>query len=291
MKEVKGNLILLFTALVWGVAFVFQSLGMDHMGPFSYQCLRSAIGAIALIPLVIWRIGKIRKERKDFPVKELIKSGILCGIVFTAASTLQQIGIQYTTVGKAGFLTALYILIVPVIQIFFGKKPGLKLWISIILGLAGLYLLSNAGDMSIGKGEIFIILCALVFSIHIFLIDHYSKKTDAILLSFIQVVFCAIVLSFMTVKEGTTLEDIKSGIIPLLYGGIMSVGAGYTLQMIGQSLTKPAIGSLIMSLESVFSMLAGLLFLSQIPSDREIFGAVLMFAAIVLAQLPEKRTE
>ena len=279
------------TAFIWGTAFVAQSMGMDYLGPFTFNGVRSIIGGIALLPCIALlnkmngASGKSEESRKD-----LIVGGSACGILLFAASSLQQVGIQYTTAGKAGFITAFYIVIVPVLGIFLKKKIGWKVWVAVALALAGLYFLCITEEFAVGKGDILIFLCALVFSLHILVIDYFAPRTDGVKMSCIQFFVCGLVsLPFMLVLETPRIGAMLDGIIPLLYAGVLSCGVAYTLQIVGQKNVNPAVASLILSLESCFSVLAGWLVLGERLSVREASGCALMFVAIILAQLPDKK--
>lgn len=301
--KTKNAILLVVTAFIWGTAFVAQSVGMDYLGPFTFNGVRSLIGGIALLPC-IWLLGRINgknetekrdggESREKFAPsgrKDLAVGGIACGMMLFGASSLQQIGIQYTTAGKAGFITAFYIVIVPVLGIFLRKKIGWKVWFAVAVALAGLYFLCITERFTIGKGDILIFLCALVFSLHILVIDYFSPKVDGVKMSCIQFFVCGIAsLPFMFALETPKIGAMIAGWMPLLYAGVLSCGVAYTLQIIGQKNVNPAIASLILSLESCFSVLAGWLVLGERLSVRESAGCVLMFAAIILAQLPEKK--
>lgn len=293
MMRPKNAIMLLLTAFIWGTAFVAQSVGMDYLGPFTFNGVRSLIGGVALLPC-IWLLRMLNKKEDEQKVqrekKDLIQGGIACGLLLFAASSLQQIGIQYTSAGKSGFITAFYIVIVPVLGIFLHKKIGWKVWIAVLLALAGLYFLCITEKFTIGKGDILIFLCALVFSLHIMVIDYFSPKVDGVKMSCIQFFVCGIVsIPFMFVLETPNVTDIVAGWMPLLYAGVLSCGVAYTLQIIGQKNVNPAIASLILSLESCFSVLAGWAVLGEHLSARESVGCILMFVAIILAQLPDKK--
>ena len=269
--KTKNAILLVITAFIWGTAFVAQSVGMDYLGPFTFNGVRSLIGGIALLPC-IWFLERINgknetgkkdggeNEAKSVPSgrKDLMAGGIACGMMLFGASSLQQIGIQYTTAGKAGFITAFYIVIVPVLGIFLRKKIGWKVWSAVAVALAGLYFLCITERFTIGKGDILIFLCALVFSLHILVIDYFSPKVDGVKMSCIQFFVCGIAsLPFMFALETPKIEAMIAGWMPLLYAGVLSCGVAYTLQIIGQKNVNPAVASLILSLESCFSVLAG----------------------------------
>lgn len=294
----KGNLMLVLTALIWGTAFVAQSVGMDFVGPYTFLFARNIIAGVFLIPCIFFlnkigaknnnkkiRNSSIRDEKGN--KKSLIIGGVLCGIVLFVASALQQIGIVYTTVGKAGFITALYIIIVPILGIFFKKKVQGQVWISVVIAIIGLYLLCINENLSINKGDFLIFLCSIIFSIHILVIDHFSPIVDGVKMSCIQFFVCGI-LSFipMVLFENPQIINILNAYSPILYAGIMSSGVAYTLQIVGQKYTSPVLASLILSLESVFAALSGWVILKEVFSGKEIIGCILVFSAIIIAQLP-----
>ncbi len=285
MKNMKGNLMLTLTAFIWGTAFVAQTTGLEHIGPLTFNGVRSFLGALALLPVILF----LSKRKKDtHSRRDLLVGGIVCGLVFTAASTLQQIGMQYTEPGKAGFITALYIVIVPIIEAFMGKKLQKNTVFAVILSLIGMYLLCITEGFSISKGDFLILLCAIFFSFHILVIDKYSPRVDGVKLSAFQflvagIICCSLSIPFETQDFHKMLDASGS----LLYTGIMSSGVAYTLQIIGQKYTSPVLATIIMSLESVFAALAGWVILKDVMTVREIIGALLMFIAIISAQLPE----
>ena len=290
---------LLLTAVIWGVAFVAQSVGMDYVGPFTFNFVRCMIGGVVLIPCIFLldRLnGKDRKKEQKISRaqaaerKTLLTGGICCGVALCVASNLQQFGIKYTTVGKAGFITALYIVLVPLIGIFLKKTAGIRIWFSVLLAVGGLYLLCITEEFSIGTGDFLVLLCAFVFAVHILVIDYFSPKVDGVRMSCIQFFVCGILSgAAMLITEKPDLTAIFQAWMPILYAGVMSCGVAYTLQIVGQKGMDPTVASLILSLESVVSVLAGWLLLGQKLSQRELFGCVLMFGAIILAQLPDKK--
>lgn len=288
--RLKNGLMLFLTAFIWGTAFVAQSVGMDYLGPFTFNGIRSMIGGAALLPC-IWIIQKMNgKPDGTESKKDLITGGIACGILLFAASSLQQIGIQYTTAGKAGFITAFYIVIVPVLGILLHKKTGWKIWLAVVLAIVGLYFLCMTESFSIDKGDILVFLCALVFAVHILVIDHFAPKVNGVKMSCMQFFVCGILsIPFMFTIETPTFTAVTGAWMPLLYAGVLSCGVAYTLQILGQKNVNPAVASLILSLESCFSVLAGWVVLGEKLSVRESVGCAFMFAAIILAQLPEKK--
>ena len=289
-EQIKGSLLLFLAAIIWGVAFVAQSVGMDYVGPFTFNCVRTLIGGLVLIPCIVFlNRGKVKKKTDFTEKKRLLLGGICCGVALTTGSTLQQFGIMYTTVGKAGFITAFYIIIVPILGLFLGKKCGLSVWISVVIALAGLYFLCITDGFSIGKGDIYVFLGAIAFSIHILVIDYFTQFNDGVKMSCIQFFVCGILCFVpMMLIEHPEISMILLAWKPILYAGVMSCGVAYTLQIVGQKNMNPTVASLILSLESVTSVIAGFLVLHQNLSYRELIGCGLMFVAIVLAQLPQK---
>lgn len=289
----RQSLLLFLTATIWGVAFVAQSIGMDYVEPFTFNAVRNLIGAIVLLPCIglLNRLnGKDNGAAGEPQKKTLIIGGISCGALLFVASNLQQFGIQYTTVGKAGFITAMYIVLVPVFGIFLHKKAGLKIWAAVALAVAGLYLLCMTdGSFSLQMGDLLVLACAVAFSFHILVIDYFSPKVDGVKLSCIQFFTCAVLSAIgMLLFEEPKLSQILAAWVPILYAGVMSCGVAYTLQIIGQKGMNPTVASLILSLESVVSLLAGWVILGQKLSNRELAGCALAFAAIILVQLPSK---
>lgn len=290
--KLKNALLLALTAFIWGTAFVAQSVGMEYIGPFTFNGVRSIIGAITLVPCILIQKKsgrKIIEEGSNW--KDLIAGGLLCGALLFVASSLQQIGIKYTSAGKAGFITSCYIVIVPLIGIFMKKTSGWKTWAAVVLALAGLYCLCITDGFTVGKGDIFIFLCAMAFSAHILVIDYFSPRVNGIVLSCIQFLVCGVAsIPCMFVFEPPDMAAIISAWMPVLYAGVLSCGVAYTLQIIGQRNVNPTIASLILSLESCFSVLAGWVILHEKLSVKESIGCVLMFMAIILAQLPNKKS-
>lgn len=293
--KTKNAFMLVLTAFIWGTAFVAQSMGMDYLGPFTFNGVRSLIGGAALLPCIAFLKllnGKNTAAFINGNRKDLLIGGIACGLLLFAATSLQQIGIQYTTAGKAGFITAFYIVIVPVLGIFLRKRIGWKVWIAVVIALFGLYFLCITEHFTVGKGDILIFVCALIFSLHILVIDRFSPKVDGVKMSCIQFFVCGIAsMPFMFVLETPRFGAMLEGWMPLMYAGVLSCGVAYTLQIIGQKNVNPAVASLILSLESCFSVLAGWIVLGERLSRREFAGCVLMFVAIILAQLPEKERQ
>lgn len=303
--KIRNSLLLLLVATIWGLGVVAQSVGMEYVGVFTFTSVRSWMAAIVLLPCIWLLDRKKQKERRTSKnrglkgwfkeQKELLLGGICCGLFLTIASSLQQIGVQYTSVGKAGFITVFYIIIVPILGLFFRKRCAPTVWIGVLFALAGLYFLCITGEAAAGepliqKGDFYVFLCALAFSGHILCVDYFSEKADAVKIACIQFFTCGIITAFpMFLLEEPSVQTIFAAWKPVLYAGILSSGVGYTLQIVGQRGINPTVASLIMSLESVVSVIGGLLILGQKLTDRELFGCVLMFIAVILAQLPDKR--
>ncbi len=298
-KALRAGLLAL-AALIWGTAFVAQSMGMEYIGPCAFNAARSFVGSIALLPVIFagdrLRRGAGEAERRAnaWGNPALLRGGLLCGLFLAAASLLQQAGLQSTGAGKAGFLTSLYIVMVPVLGIFLGRRGGKKIWLAVALALAGAYFLSVTGGMGnwgMGLGDGMVLVSAVFFSFHILVIDRFSPQVDCIKLSCLQFLVAGLASAVLAVAlEGATFrwEGLLASWGPLLYTGVMSSGVAYTLQIIGQRGLEPAAASLIMSLESVFAALSGWLVLHQPLSGRELLGCVLVFGGVVLAQLPAR---
>lgn len=287
----RSSLLLFMTAVIWGVAFVAQSAGMDYVGPFTFNAVRSLIGSVVLIPC-IFLLNRGKPVNKTQSRRDLVIGGMLCGIFLAAASSFQQFGILYTSVGKAGFITALYILLVPLLGMIFGKRVSGKVWLAVGIAVVGMYLLCVTEGFTIAFGDMLVMAGALLFAVHILVIDHFSPRVDGVMLSCIQFFTCGVLCSVgMMIFEQPSLSQILNAWLPILYAGVMSCGVAYTCQIIGQRDTDPTIASLILSMESVVSVLAGWLLLHQSLSLRELAGCALVFCAIILAQLPEKREQ
>ena len=296
--QIRNSLLLLLTATIWGTAFVAQSVGMEYVEAFTFTFARSIVGGIVLIPCIWflrWLKGREKKTSCDVTCAKrphITKiewiGGICCGLALCAASNFQQIGIAYTTVGKAGFITALYVVIVPILGLFFKRRVSFVVWICVALSVIGLYLLCmTEGSLTLAYGDLLVLICAVLFSLHIMVIDHFSPQGDGVVMSCIQFFVCGIVSGIiMLFVETPSLENIMAAAMPILYAGVLSSGVAYTLQIVGQKDMNPTVASLILCLESVVSALAGWLILHEALTTRELLGCVLMFAAIVLAQVP-----
>ena len=287
MNKAKGSIFLLMASLIWGTAFVAQSVGLSNVGNFTFNAIRNYIGAFVLLP-VIFIMGRFKKEdhiKSDR--RTLIKGGIYCGIALALASSLQQMGIAAgAQPGKAGFITALYIIFVPLAGLFTKKKPKGTIWIAVLLAIAGMYLLCVKENLSLEKADIYLLCGAIAFTFHILTVDRFSPLVNGVKLSCIQFFTCAtICMVCMFLFEEPSFEGIKLAAIPILYAGVMSSGVAYTLQVVGQKSTPPAIATLLMSLESVFAVLAGWIILGDTMAITEIVGCVLVFAGIIIAQI------
>ena len=292
------NAVLLFTAaFIWGTAFVAQSVGAEYVPALAFNAARSIIAFVFLLILCLI-LRQVRRSRGKPATstrsrKDLLTGGFCCGTALALASFFQQKGLETTSSGKAGFITACYIIIVPVIGIFHKKKCSPFIWIAVILSLCGLYLLclTPGEGFAIGKGELLVLICAVLFSLHILVIDHFSPLVDGVKMSCIQFLVCGILSGLPALLfESPDLAGILAAKVPILYAGVMSCGVAYTLQIIGQKNMNPTVASLILSLESCISVLAGWILLGQKLSIKEIIGCVIMFCAIVLAQLPQKKS-
>lgn len=286
----KGNLMLLLTAFIWGSAFVAQSTGMKYIGPFTFLAIRSFLGVIALLPVIAFRTSKQEKtvRQQNSRVKITWIGGFFCGIILGVASAFQQVGLGMTSAGKAGFITALYIVIVPIVSIFIGKKIHLSTWFYLLIALVGFYLLSVKEGFSIGKGDLLVLCCAFCYSIHILTIDYFlNQEADTVKMSCIQFLVSGVLGLILTVLfETPSLASIWDAKVPLLYAGVLSSGVAYTLQIVGQKYTEPTIATLLMSLESVFAALTGWIVLHEVLSGKELLGCLLVFLAVILAQIP-----
>lgn len=295
MKEhkIRNSGLLFLTAFIWGMAFVSQSKGMDYMGPLTFNGVRSWIGAGVLLIYIL--IGRSRGEKKE-PIdwKITLLAGVCCGVALTVASTFQQFGIQYTTIGKAGFITTLYIIFVPMAGIFFRKKVAAVVWVAAVMAAFGMYLLCMTESLVLGMGDLMVFLCAVCFAGHIMIVDYFAPKTNGVIISCIQFAVCGLLSGIgALIWENPTLGQLHGGIGSLLYAGVLSCGVGYTLQIVGQKGVNPTVAALIMSLESVVATVAGwaaykigFLNTDQTLTGRQIMGCVIVFAAVILVQLP-----
>lgn len=293
VKELRANLLLLLTAMIWGAAFVAQSVSMDYIGPFTFLFARSVLGGVVLLPVIaVINRGQKKQAAQEKKKHTLMLGGVCCGAALFVASGLQQIGIQYTTAGKAGFITAMYMVLVPICGLFFGRRPESKVWGAVLVALAGMYLLClyPSGFKNLSRGDLIEMLCALGFTCHILVIDHFSGRVDGVKMSCIQFLVCGALAGIgMLAFETPSWQSIKAAALPICYAGILSSGVGYTLQIVAQKDTQPTVASLLMSLESVFSLIFGWMILKEAMSGVELLGCLIMFAAIIWVQLPGKK--
>ena len=300
-KKMKSNLLLLLTAFIWGTAFVAQKSGMDYIEPFTYNGIRTLIGGLFLIPVIKFldtrkpeaekeRIASRSAEQKAAENKLLLIGGICCGTALFVASSLQQFGVSYTTAGKAGFITTLYVVIVPIFSIFLRKKVGAKMWFCVMLGALGMYMLCmKEATFSLQYGDFLVLLCAAAFAIHILVIDYFSPKVDSVRLSCIQFLTAgSLAIICMFIFEEPVIANILACWFPILYAGVLSSGVAYTLQVVAQADADPTAASLILSLESVFAALSGMVLLGESMTIKELLGCAIIFTAIIIAQLPSK---
>lgn len=293
-KQLKGSLILLFATAIWGSTFIFQRLASAGIGPFTFQASRCLLGALVLLP-VIWLFDKKKQDGKTYFArwadKKLWLGGLLCGIPLFLACNLQQMGLADTDAGKSAFLTAMYIVIVPIIGIFLKKKPSILIPVSVVLAVAGLYCLSCVGVTAISVSDLLLVACAVMFAVQITFVDIYAGSVDPLRLNVAQVLVCTALsaLSAIVFQEEITWQAIGGNWIPIAYAGVLSMGAAYGMQIIGQRDVEPATASLIMSMEAVFAVLCGALFLHETMTKWEVLGCVLLFIAVVLPQIPLKK--
>jgi len=283
----RSNLLLMLTAAIWGFAFVAQRVGMQYVGAFTFNGVRFALGSISLIPLLIYFKNKkaAGTEEDTAPASALIP-GLIAGTVLFLAASLQQVGLAYTTAGKAAFITGLYIVLVPLFGIFLKHRIRLSTWAGVILAVVGLYFLSVNEDFSIAKGDFLEIIGALFWAAHILTIDYFTKKVDALKLSFVQFAACAALSMIVAlIYEDISLSGLNQALIPILYGGLFSVGIAYTLQVVAQKHAKPSHAAIILSMESVFAALGGALLLNENLGARGYLGCALMFAGMILTQV------
>lgn len=288
--QIRATLILLAAAAIWGLAFVAQRVGMDHLGPYTFNAIRFALGGLSLFPLIWYYRRQPQSQTPQSSSRLLLYSGALAGTILFIAASFQQVGIMYTTAGKAAFITCLYIVLVPLFGLLMKRKIARLTWLGCCLSLVGLYLLSIKEDFSIGYGDLLELIGALFWTLHILLIDHISRRVDTLKLALLQFLTCSL-LSGLTALwiESATIGAVFAAAIPLLYGGIGSVGVAYTLQIVGQKQVSPAHAALTLSLETVFAAIGGFLILNEILGSRELAGCALMLAGMVLSQCKNLR--
>ena len=289
-QKLKGSLALLIGTIIWGSAFIAQSVGMDYIEPFTFQAVRCFLAVVFLLP-VIWLFDTDKKAYfKEWADPHLWKTGLVCGIALFVAAGLQQVGLVYTSAGKAGFITAMYIVLVPILGLFFKNKPSPAAWFSVALAVVGLYLLSCVGVTEINFGDLCLVGCAFGFAVQITLVDRMAGNLNGLRLNCIQSLVCAMLSAIvMAFTETPNMENIRSCWLPLGYAGVLSMGVAYSLQIIGQKHVQPTPASLIMSLESVFAVLFGWWLLKERLAPHELIGCGLVFAGVILSQLPAKK--
>ncbi len=299
-RKLLGNLLLLITALIWGTAFVFQRTGMDYIEPITFNASRNVLASIIIGALAVFmgrRDAKMHPERssaeKERRKHATIAGGISCGIMLSLASIAQQMGLVYTTAGKAGFITSLYMVIVPIFNfLLFRKRNTIIVWAAVLLGVIGLYLLCATDGIRLSQGDTLVVICAFLFAGHILCADRFVDDGDPVAISAIQFIVCAVIcIAGAFVFEDPTWEKVVSAAVPILFCGLLSSCLGYTFQIVAQKMTDPTSASLILSLESVFAVLSGALLLGERMTGREIAGCVIMFIAIIMVQLPTKEKD
>lgn len=296
-KRLIGSFCLFLAAFLWGTSFIAQKVGMREVDGFTFNGIRTMIGAATLVPLIIFRRAKSRgiapgltaEEKKSRDRTQLI-CGVITGVILCIASNLQQFAFKYIDSGKVAFITALYMLLVPLLGLIIGKRQPFFVWIALVFGCVGVYLLCVNGELGgIGPGELLSLSCSVFFAIHILYVDYAVQRSDPIILSFTQFVVCGILsIICMLLFEHPTREAVRTAILPIIYSGVLSSGAAFTLQIVGQKNTEPAVASLLLCLESVFAVLAGGIVLHERLTGREIAGCIIMFTAVVITNLPVK---
>lgn len=285
MRARGGELALLLAAFIWGTCFVAQSVGLDAVGPYTFQAVRCLLGAAVLTPLAVFRQKRGNTVTKSG--KYLLKGGLCCGLVLCVATNLQQLGLQYTIPAKSGFITSMYLVLVPILSLALGKAPRLRHWLCVALAATGLYLLSVKDGFTLNPGDTLTLIGAFFFAAQIMVVDRFAPELDGVALSCVQFWVVGLLTAVpMLAFETPTLPGIRAAALPIAYAGIMSCGVAYTLQIVGQQRCEPVVATVLMSLESVFSLLGGLVLLGQLPTPRELVGTAVVFAAVLLSQLP-----
>ncbi|HYF82477.1 MAG TPA: DMT family transporter [Clostridia bacterium] len=285
-QEMKSNVLLMLTAAIWGFAFVAQRVGMQYVGAFTFNGVRFALGCISLIPLLIYFKNKKSEEAAEEVSANALIPGIIAGSILFLAASLQQIGLAYTTAGKAAFITGLYIVLVPLFGIFLKHSIKVSTWAGVTLAVVGLYFLSVSEDFSIAKGDFLEIIGAFFWASHILVIDYFTKKVDALKLSFVQFATCSVLsMAVALIFEDISISGLSQALIPILYGGLGSVGIAYTLQVVAQKHAKPSHAAIILSMEAVFAAIGGALLLSENLGGRGYLGCALMFGGMILTQV------
>ncbi len=288
MNIVKSNLLLLLTAAIWGFAFVAQRAGMEYVGPFTFNGVRFLLGGLSLLPLLIFF-----RHNKSLPVRKFgaLFPGVLAGIVLFTAASLQQIGIITTTAGKAAFITSLYIVLVPIISLFLGQTTSKGTWLGCVLAAVGLYFLCIRESSAIQSGDLLVLIGAFLWAVHILIIGYFSPRVEVLKLSFVQFMTCSVLsLIVASITEEFILSNLLAAVVPILYGGIGSVGIAYTLQAVGQKYARPAHAAIILSMEAVFAAIGGFLLLGEYLEIQEILGCLLMLSGMLISQSQGMRT-
>lgn len=286
-RTLKSDLLLLVAAVIWGTTFVAQRVGMDHIGPMTYNALRFGLGAITILPIMAaFRPAADTPARPCSP-RLLLVGGVLAGLALFGGASMQQMGLVYTTAGKCAFITSLYVVLVPMVGLLLGHRCGPAIWLGAGLAVAGLFLLSVTESLAIGRGDLLVVIGAVFWAVHVHLIGHFAKRANPLHIACIQFLVCSILSLLAAVRfEQIALPAIRSATIPILYGGFLSAGVAFTLQVVCQRTSPPAHAAIVMSLETVFATLGGYLILHERLGPRDLAGCALMFAGLIVVQLP-----
>ena len=288
-KALKADLLLLLTAGIWGLAFVAQRVGMDYVGPYTYNALRFALGSLSLLPLIYLSARKRRRQQPELPQgdgRAILVGGMIAGLALFAGSSFQQVGLVYTTAGNAGFITGLYVVMVPLLGLFWKQRPTAGTWVGAVLAATGLYFLSVTEDLTLKPGDFLVLISAFFWSVHVLVIGWLSPKMDSLKLSAVQFAVCSLFSLLVALAiETMTLASILAATMPIIYGGLFSVGIAYTLQVVAQRHAHPAHSAIILSLEGSFAALGGWLLLGEILSPRGLLGCALMLSGMILSEL------
>ena len=291
--KIKSDLILLLAAVIWGFAFVAQRIGMDYVGPFTYNGVRFALGTLVVLPFLFRNASKsepLLKISHPADRRNIVIGSLITGFLLFAGVSLQQLGLQETTAGKAGFITGLYVVFVPIVGLLFGQRSHITMWMGAVLSVAGLYLLSMTGEFSIAHGDKLVLYCAIVFTFHVLFIAWLSPLMDSFLLAVIQFTICSLLNLLVAFSIDTVnIATIMQAWIPIAYGGVLSVGMAYTLQVVAQKTAHPTHASIILSLEAVFAVAGGWIFLHEQFTQRMLLGCVLMLAGMMVVQVKVAR--
>lgn len=285
-NKLKGGIELFICAMIWGSAFIAQKIALGYVESFTLNCVRMTLASLALLPVVFFRRRRAVRKGEVYPLKKSVFAGLLCGVTLFVAANAQQAAIKLSTPGKVSFITAFYVVLVPIIGLVFGRKVRFNVWIGAVLSIAGLYLLCVVDSMTVSAGDFLALACALMFAVQITLIGHYGKGTDPIALSMAQFAVAGVLSAPpMLIFETPGIAAIESALIPILYAGLLSCGVGYTLQAVGQRETEPSVASIIVSLEAVFALVSEMIWYKRVPGRNELIGCAIMLCAIVVSQL------